>query len=132
MKQSTVLHIGALFLTALLTVLFTNILLYATEQRSATVTIIASVAPIRYIVVDDTFTIREIFSNTNQDVRPVVFMYALDGEEIPYSESVRKQYQDLKPTLNFSQPGKVYAYETRPVQALIQSFVGVFTKIFGF
>lgn len=123
---------GALFWTVLFTVLFTNIILYATEQRSAPVTIIASILPVRYIVVDDTFTIMEILSNTDLDVRPVVFLHSLDGEEIPYSESVRKQYQDLKPTLNFSQPGKVYTYEARPVQALIRGVVMALTKTFGF
>lgn len=132
MKHNTLVHTGALFLAVILTVLFTNIFLYATEQRSAPVTIIASVAPARYIVVDDTFTIRNIFSNTDQDVRPVVFLHSLDGEEMPYSDSVRRQYQDLKPTLNFSQPGKVYTYEPRPVQALIQGVARVFIKVFGF
>lgn len=132
MKHNTFIHTLTLFLAVILTVLFTNILLYATEQRSASVTIIASVAPVRYIVVDDTFTIRSIFSNTDQDVRPVVFFRSLDGEELPYSDSVRIQYQSLKPTLDFSRPGQVYAYEPRPVQVLLQSIVRVLTKAFGF
>ena len=132
MRYKRILHFGALFSAVLLTVLFTNFYLYATEQRATSVTIIASVFPARYIVVDDTFTIRSIFSNTDQDVRPAVFLSSLDGEEIPYAESIRKQYQTLKPNLNFSQPGKIYTYEARPVQALIQGMLRMLNKALAF
>ena len=71
-------------------------------------TVAAVVEPHRYIVTDNNLQIKEIISNTNQDVRPTVLLNSIDGQEVPYSDSIRQQYQFLKRFTNFSQAGVVY------------------------
>lgn len=98
-----------------------------TQRMSVTVT----VDPHRVIIVDKNFTILQIVSNTEEDVRPVVFLDSQDGEEIPYTDSIREQYLYLKPTLNFLQPGIVYDREDRSPMAIIKLVIRIVKKILG-
>lgn len=80
----------------------------ALPNSSDTVTVTASIAPQRIVIVNKDLKIIAIYSNTKENIRPSVFLDRLDGTELPYSDSVIRQYESLKPTLNFSQPGEVY------------------------
>ena len=120
MKQPFLSNFLAVTALAVLLVLCVNFLLFAKEQSSGTITVIATVAPNRYIIVDSDLTIQTILSNTEEEVRPMVLLDTIDGQELPYSEGIMEQYQSLKPSLNFSEPGIVYDRDERPIQALIK------------
>jgi hypothetical protein len=75
-------------------------------------TVLASVQPARYLVVDSNLQIKQVISNTRQDVVPYVMMNSLDGNQLPYTDAVRSQFLALKPSLNFSKAGVVYARNT--------------------
>lgn len=112
---------GAYFVIAtIITVLLTNVLLLATEQGGSSVTVVGTVLPQRLIVVDENLTIRKVISNTSEEIRPTVVLGEVDGKEIPYSASIIDEYQFIKPTLDFSQPGIVYERDDRPIPALLK------------
>lgn len=125
MKQK-IIFLFAILLTALLTVLLANFLIYAEEQRGSSVAVMATVLPQRFIVVDKKLTIEQVLSNTAEDVRPQVFLERLDGPEIPYSDSIIKQYQAIRGSADFSRPGLVYQREPRPVMAFLKGFFQIF------
>lgn len=68
----------------------------------------AEVAHARVIIVDTNFKILQIISNTKKDVEPTVRIGNGKGPIIGITEPVITQYEDLKPTLNFSKIGVVY------------------------
>ncbi len=131
MRRSTSFAI-VLTCSVIASVLLSNMFLFASESSSQKITIVATVQPLRSIVVDNNFTIQKIYSNTSQDVRPVVLENALDGSEIGYTNAIRDQYEQLKPSLNFAQPGLVYERDNRPIQALIKRVAGFITHLFSF
>lgn len=130
--RGTVFYSIAIPLTVVGTIIFTNVLLYASEQEMRSITIVASVSPQRLIVIDRNFSIKKIYSNTVEDVRPTVFLESLDGAEMPYSESVRSQYEAIKSHTNFSRPGIVYERDDRPVQAFLKATIGFWNKLVEF
>ena len=87
-----------------------------------TVTVTAAVPPARIIVVDDNLKIKSIASNTKEDVNPKVVLNNIDGKEIYYSESIDRQYDLLKLSLNFSKPGVVYQKEDQAAGAIGKVF----------
>ncbi len=97
-----------------------NLLLIAQEIKTQGITVTATVLPTRIIIVDKNLTIQKIISNTSEDVRPIVYLETADGEEIAYSESVRREYSFLKPSLNFSKAGIVYEREERTIPAILK------------
>lgn len=103
--------------TAIALVFLTSILL-APEAQAQTITVTAAVRPLRTIIVDKNLLIQKIVSNTSEDIRPMVVLAVADGEELPYSESIQKQYEFLKPSLDFSKPGIIYTREDRFLQWL--------------
>lgn len=105
---------------AIASVLFTNFLLFAGEQKAGTITIVATVHPQRIVIVDENLTITKILSNTAQDIRPLVLMGGAEGKELPFTEAISAQYQALKSSLDFSQPGVIYERDARPIQALFK------------
>lgn len=110
----------ALF-SALATIVFTNAILFAAEEKATgTLTITATVRPVRILVVNPDLTIQEIVSNTSLDVRPLVVANTMDGPELPYSEAIRQEYAFIKPGIDFSKPGIVYRHEDRFFQAVIK------------
>lgn len=68
----------------------------------------AEVPHVRVIIVDTNFKILQIISNTKKDVEPTVRIGNEKGPVIPLTETVMAQYQETKPTLNFSKIGVVY------------------------
>lgn len=112
-----------LIMVTLIVTLLSNFLIYATEEKSNTITIIATVNPQRIIIVDKNLTIQKIFSNTAGEVRPLVFLNAVDGEELAYSDAVINQYEGLKDSLDFSQPGVLYQREERPALAALKGII---------
>lgn len=112
--------------TVLFTVLLANLLIYAEENRGSTVTVMVTVLPQRFIIVDKQLIIQQVLSNTAEDIRPQVFLERLDGAEIPYSDSIIKQYQAIRASADFSRPGVIYQREPRPVMALLKRFFGIF------
>lgn len=99
-----------------------------TQKMSVTVT----VEPHRVIIVDKNFTIRQIISNTEENVRPMVLLDSQDGKEVPYTESIRLQYMYLKPSINFTEPGIVYDRDDRSPISLIKLTIRLAKKLMGF
>ena len=80
----------------------------AQAGQSETITISASVPAMRYVVVDQTFQIQEITSNSSLTVQPVIKMNSVDGVSVQWNSGVEKQYDELLPNLDFSRPGVIY------------------------
>lgn len=97
-----------------------NWLLQAAGPSGSTLTIMATVRPQRFIVVNRDLKIQAVLSNTDHNVRPTVYLDGIDGQEIPYSESIIEEYQNLKPSLNFSKPGILYERRNGRLQELVQ------------
>lgn len=114
--------------TVVAVVLFTNLFLLAGEHASNTITIVATVRPLRMIIVDRYLTVQSIVSNTRADIRPLVVLDTQDGKELPYTDAIREQYESLKPILNFSVPGIVYQRDARPIPAFLKAAGGVVGK----
>ena len=104
---------------------FTTFLSYAINAKINQITIVATVKPLIIIVVDKDIQIQKIYSNTTSAVRPLVVLEKVDGEEVPYTDSIRKQYGELKPTLNFDKPGVIYEKN----RSLSKVFGDVFGKL---
>lgn len=117
-------------LITLVTIMLANALILATETASNTITVVATVLPVRIIVVDHNLMIQKIISNTAEETRPIVVLGEVDGKEVPYSQSILEQYQQLKPSINFSKPGMVYQRDERPIPALIKRIWRSITKWF--
>ena len=114
MIRQSLYFLGTVLLCSLIAIIVSNwALLAAQNGGGATLTVVATVRPQRIIVVDQNLSITQIISNTNQDMRPLVVLNTVDGPEIPYSESIVRQYAVLKPTLDFSHPAIVYDRSTR-------------------
>ncbi len=126
-------NLTAFVTITLIAVFATNALVIAEEftHTGGNIQIVASIRPSRILVVDENFVIQKIYSNTATDVRPVVYLNSLDGEELPYSETITKEYLKLKPGLDLSSPGMVYERESRPVVAFFKSIGTFFVKIFS-
>lgn len=92
------------------------------------VTYVATVTPQRVILVDKNFIIQRILSNTKEDVRPVVFLEDVSGQELPYSESIRKQYEFLQSSLHFGRAGVLYERKNAPPAALADRVRRTFFK----
>jgi len=95
--------------------------------------VLASVQPARYIVVDSNLQIKQIVSNTNQDVIPYVVLNSLDGNQIPYTTTIQNQFTHLKPSLSFAKAGTVYQRNTsNSLNGALKNALGSLRKfIFG-
>lgn len=108
MKSSKPLVYWRLLLTTVVIIVIGTTFAGAVPSSSDTITVVASVLPQRSIIVNDDLTIQQIYSNTAKDVRPEVYLNKLDGEQIAYTDSITRQYQTLKNSLDFIEPGLVY------------------------
>ncbi|MCE9643619.1 MAG: hypothetical protein K8Q97_04910 [Candidatus Andersenbacteria bacterium] len=92
---------------------------YAYAGQSETITISATVPPMRYVIVDHAFQIQEITSNSPLTIQPVVKMSSIDGVSVQWNSDIEKEYNKLLPNLDFSHPGVVYhRAQTQSVVAL--------------
>jgi hypothetical protein len=66
-----------------------------TISVSQTITITATVAPKRSIVVNDKGQMTKIYSNTDQNVEPGVYLNDVPGESRPLTPELKKQYDDI-------------------------------------
>jgi len=66
------------------------------------------ISSIRIIVVDKNLNILQIISNTKKEVEPTVRLENQSGMELSLTDFINKQYQEIKPTVNFSKAGVVY------------------------
>lgn len=119
--------------TFILQVCFVLILLtsfvYWGESKNKSLSITVTVEPVRTIVVDRNLQITNVISNTKEDVRPVVVLDTRDGPDLPYTESIEKQYAALKPIINFSKPGVVYERDTRVTLAVLKTLISLLEKL---
>jgi len=125
-KLLKVLFQNALYLIGFL--FFVNLILVSVEPAPQVVVTI-TVDPVRIIIVNKNLTITKIMSNTKQDIRPIVYLENEDGVELPYSESIMREYFFIKPSLDFSRPGIVYEREERLFPALIKRMIRTFFSI---
>ena len=123
---------GVIALCVLSSVLMTNVLLFAAEQRSTQTTLLVTIQPVRLIVVDQNASIVEIYSNTTNDIRPIVTLNTPDGMQLPYSETIAQEYQNLKSSVSFARAGLVYQRDTRPVQSVLKKVTGSTLNWFWF
>ena len=108
MKKRWPLAIYRLVVSTVVIIIVATVVVSAVPKSGGTVTVIAAVAPHRSIVVNDDLTIIQIYSNTTKEIRPEVYLDKLDGEQVAYSDSITDQYQALKNSINFNEPGLVY------------------------
>jgi hypothetical protein len=131
MRRSTSLAI-VLTCSVIISVLFTSVSIFASENSTQKLTIVATIIPMRSIIVDNNFVIQKVYSNTNEEVRPTVFLMQLDGTQVSYSTAVQLQYESLKSQIDFSKPGLLYERDNRPLQALFKRISGFIRHIFSF
>lgn len=111
--------------------IFASLMVLTVESKSQNLVVTITVEPNRIIIIDKDFNIQKIFSNTKIDVRPTVYLESEDGLEVPYTESIMRQYQFLKPTLNFNEPGMIYERDDRPSIAFIKLIIRTLKKFVG-
>lgn len=121
-----------ILLSTLAFIIITSLFVAATPTSNDSVTIVASVAPLRTVIVDNDLNIIKIYSNTMQNVRPQVYLGGLDGAEQPFSDSISRQYQSLKSSLDFSKPGLIYQRPLGAVGSILRSIAGVVKRLLGF
>ena len=62
---------------------------------SQTITITAYVAPARSIIIDDQNRMKTIFSNTDQNVTPKVFIDSTQGKQMPLTKALHDKYDKI-------------------------------------
>lgn len=77
----------------------------ATALSSDTVTITATVQPVRQIVVDESLNIKQIASNTAENVTPQAFLGSYNGLPVELTDKVWQQYNQYLATGVLSKPG---------------------------
>lgn len=85
----------------------------------------------RSIIVDRDLRIVTIISNTQEDVRPLVYLDTRDGLNLPFAEGIQQQYNTLKPVINFSKPGVVYQRDTRVTLSIFKTAISTIQKLLG-
>ena len=105
---------------------------FAQNVGKENLTVVATVLPVRIIVVDNNFVIKQIISNTEEDVRPLVVLNTQDGKEVPYTDSIRKQYDSIKKSISFVRPGLVYERKTTGTGQLFINLYHTIRKFLGF
>jgi hypothetical protein len=78
------------------------------QTNSAILEVTASVAPHTYLIVNDDGQIIEIHSNADKEGTVVVLQDSIKGKSIDYTSALLRQYNKLRPSLNFTQPGSLY------------------------
>ena len=113
--------------TKIFFILFALFPAYVHAGQSETITISAIVPPMRYVIVDSSFQIKEITSNSPTDIHPVAKLNSAEGVSIPWNTSIEKQYNSLLPHLNFSQPGVIYTHPYK--QSLLVDTLSQFKQL---
>ncbi len=115
MKENRWFLLLRTFVIVILSVLVSSMAISALTPTAKTgqgYVVLASVQPTRYIVVDSNLQIKQVVSNTAQDVMPYVVLNGLDGHQIPYTTSIQNQFANLKSSLSFAKAGVVYQRNT--------------------
>ena len=120
MKKYVLVSVIKWLFVSVTAIFITSFVVLLVESQNQKMTVTVTVEPQRVIIVDKNLTIMQIISNTELDIRPIVLLGSQDGSELPYTESIMRQYFFLKPTLNFSQPGILYDRDERAPVALIK------------
>jgi len=102
-------------------------LVSSNNPQSGSYVVLASVSPVRYIIIDSNFRITEVISNTSEDVIPTVLINSVNGSPAPYTDSIRTQFTKLSHTIDFSKAGIVYQRSTR--NAFIQAIINIWDDI---
>ena len=97
---------ACLYLCSIFVVLL--MLSFSSKAFAATTEIIATVSPVREIVVDSNNNLVEVYSNTGLDVFPVVHIGTINGKIIPMNQATLKDYKKVLKNMNFSKYGLVY------------------------
>lgn len=121
-----------LLLSTVLFLVIATVVVIAQPSANTSFVVMATVLPERSIVIDDDLNIQQIYSNTKQEVRPNVYQDKISGPQVAYSDSIRSQYDDLKSSLDFSQPGLVYQRPTSNAESFFRSTLNFFKRLLGF
>jgi hypothetical protein len=106
-----------------------------TISVSGKITVTAIVAPQHYVIINDSGTITEIISNSNQDTVPLVYKdKVIKGNEMPLTPEIYAQYNKIiKPGKSYI--GTIYKQPSaatvinRPYSSQTSNFI-VATKLF--
>lgn len=66
------------------------------------------VSPVRYVIVSNDEKITEIYSNTNQSIKPIFLQNNTNGLQLSPSASLEQDYNKLSKSINYHNYGKVY------------------------
>lgn len=74
-----------------------------------TVTLTATIRPAKYLIVDNNREIKEILSNTKENVVPTVYINSISpGNMIPLSNNIYDQYISIAACSSINNIGAVY------------------------
>jgi hypothetical protein len=124
-------NISFLFLQIVFIMIVLSSFVYWGESKSQNLSITVTVEPMRSIIVDRDLRIVTIISNTQEDVRPLVYLDTRDGLNLPFAEGIQQQYNTLKPVINFSKPGVVYQRDTRVTLSIFKTAISTIQKLLG-
>lgn len=83
---------------------------FADSASGSSVIIMATIAPVREIVVDDRGVVIEILSNTNEDVTPKVYRNKPDTVPVALSSAIYSSYKLAMKRVDTRRTGVVYKY----------------------
>ncbi len=70
--------------------------------------VLAAEKKYRAIIVDKNLNIMKVINYTKKDVQPRIYLETEYGIELPYTESLERHYESIKPSLNFNKKGIIY------------------------
>ena len=95
----------------------------ADSQTGNSVTITAVVAPVRYVLVDDHDSIKQITSNTPLNVVPKAYKNSYQSAPLPLSTAVDSQYVAIMAHVNTKNDGVIYVRPAAKQPAIISDWL---------
>jgi hypothetical protein len=84
------------------------------DDYSGSVRINAIIEPVRYVILNNSNKIIEILSNTNSNVKPLVYLNSTNGAKLTLSKSIYAKYEKIVESIKTnSKYGVIYKYNPK-------------------
>jgi homoserine trans-succinylase len=80
----------------------------AQAQTSGTIVVTAVIAPVRYVLIDNKGNIKEILSNTKENITPKVYINSLSSSQATLTIQVYQRYEAIIDKVNTKRTGIIY------------------------
>ncbi len=80
----------------------------AVAQSAGSTTIVAKIAPVRYVLVSESGVIEQIDSNTSEAVPPKVYQGSFSSQSITLSPEISYQYNEIMQAIDTRKTGTIY------------------------